>query len=164
MHTRFRVQRLADSALGLFLSLPSGVGRYSVAECRAVLVSLALSSPVTFFFGEGFGELLEDNSSSVGVSASLGTMGFLLCRVWLGALLACYLGRLLCQDCFFSLLGPGDDCFHVAGAQRDPVVPSSALLVSPASSPYLDANEGIGLRALESLDCSTLQLCQMNKI
>ena len=70
--------------------------------------------------------------------------------------------RLLCQGRVFSLPRPGDDCFHAAGAQRDLAVPSSTLLVPPASSLYLDANAGIGPRATKSLDCSTLKLCQMN--
>ena len=77
-------------------------------------------------------------------------------------MLARFLAYLLCQDCVFSLLGPGDDRFHAAGAQHDPIIPSFALLVPPASSLYLDTNVGIGLRATESSDCSTLQLCQTN--
>ena len=72
--------------------------------------------------------------------------------------------RLLHQDCVFSLPGLGDDRFHVASAQRDPIIPSSALLVPLVSSPYLDVNEGIGLQATKSPDCSTLQLCQTNKM
>ena len=62
-----------------------------------------------------------------------------------------YLARLLCKDCVFPLPGPEDDRFHAAGAQRDLIIPLSALLVHPASSPYLDTNVGIGLRATESL-------------
>ena len=62
----------------------------------------------------------------------------------------------------FFLPGPEDDHFHIASAQRDPAIPSSALLVSPTSPPYLDANEEIGLRATESPDCLSLQLCQTN--
>ena len=52
----------------------------------------------------------------------------------------------------------------VAGAQRNPVIPSSTLLVSPTSSLYPDANEGIGLRETESLDCLTLQLGHTNQM
>ena len=85
------------------------------------------------------------------------------CRVRLGALLAHYVARLLCQVRVISLPRPGDDRFHTAGAQLDPLVPSSALLVPLASSPYLDANAGIGPRATETPDCSTLQLCQTNQ-
>ena len=72
-------------------------------------------------------------------------------------MLAYHLTRLFRQGRFFSILGPGDCHFHVAGTQCAPVVPSFALLVPPASSPYLDANAGIGPRAAESPDCSTLQ-------
>ena len=68
------------------------------------------------------------------------------------------------QDCVISLPGPRDDRFHAVGAQRDPAVPSSALLVPLASSPYLVANAGIGLRVIESPDYSTLKLCQTNQM
>ena len=54
--------------------------------------------------------------------------------------------------------------FHAAGAQCDLAVPSSALLVSPTSSPYLDANAEIGLRVTESPDCLTLQLHKTNQM
>ena len=64
----------------------------------------------------------------------------------------------------FLYLGPGDDHFHAAGAERDLVIPSSALLVPLASFPYLVANEGIGLRVTQSPGCSTLQLCQTNQM
>ena len=72
--------------------------------------------------------------------------------------------HLLRQDCVFSLPKPRDDRFHAASAQRNPAVPSSTLLVPPASSPYLDVNAKIGIRATESPDCSTFQLCQMNQM
>ena len=85
------------------------------------------------------------------------------CRVRSGALLAHYIARLLRQDRVISLPRPGDDHFHSVGAQRDPIVPSSALLVPPASSPYLDANAGIGPRVTKTPYCSTLQLCQTNQ-
>ena len=78
-------------------------------------------------------------------------------------------GRVLCLSSIlhvsfakivpFFLPGPEDDRFHIVGAQNDPAIPSSALLVPPASSPYLDINEEIGLQVIESLDCLTLQLC-----
>ena len=89
---------------------------------------------------------------------------FFLCREWSSALLTRYLAHLVCQDYVFFLPGPGDDRFHVAGAQRDLAIPSSALLVPPPSSLNLDANEEIGLRATESPDCLTLQLCQTNQM
>ena len=115
------------------------------------------------FAGEGFGELSEDNSSSARVCASSWMTDFFpLSRS--GAVLARHLARLLCQDCVFSLPEPGDYRFHAAGAQRDLAIPSSALLVSPTSSLYPDANEGIGLRATESLDCLTLQLGQTKQM
>ena len=67
--------------------------------------------------------------------------------------------RLFRQDCAFFLPKPVDDRFHATGAQRNPTIPSSALLAPPASSLCLDANEEIGLRVTESLDSLTLQLC-----
>ena len=76
-----------------------------------------------------------------------------LYRKRLDALLNHYLARLFRQDRFFSLLGPVDDCFHAAGAQRVLVIPSSISLAPPASSPYLDANEEIDLQATGSLGC-----------
>ena len=59
--------------------------------------------------------------------------------------------------------GPPDLGRHTACAHRDPTVPSSAFLVPPISSPYLDVNAGIGPQATKSLGCSILQLCQTNQ-
>ena len=116
-------------------------------QCECLWRDLAL-----LFFGyEGFGKLSEDNSSSVGVSASSR-----MTSAWSGAVLARHLERLIRHDCVFSLHEPEDDRFHATGAQPDPPIPSSSLLVPLASSPYLDANEGTGLWATKSLDCSTL--------
>ena len=70
------------------------------------------------------------------------------CRVRSGALLAHHLVCLLCQGHVFSLPRPRRDRFHVAGDQCDLAVPSSSLLVPPASSPCLDANAEIGLGQL----------------
>ena len=95
----------------------------------------------------------------VTVSTSSRTMASFPCLAWSSAFLVLYLACLPRQKCVVSLPGPGDDRFHAAGAQRNPAAPSSALLVPPASFPYLDANAGIGPRATESPDCSTLQLC-----
>ena len=79
-----------------------------------------------------------------------------------GRVLTSYLARLFRQDCDFLLPRLADNRFHVAGAQHDPTIPSSPLLASPASSPCLVANKGIGLLATESPSCLTLQLCQTN--
>ena len=76
-----------------------------------------------------------------------------LYRERLDALLDRYLAHLFCQDSAFSLLGPVDDRFHAAGAQRVPAIPSSVSLASPLSSSYLDANEEIDLQATRSLGC-----------
>ena len=91
-------------------------------------------------------------------------MGFFPLSRRSGASFACYLARLLRQDCVFPLPRPGDDQFYAASAQRDPAIPSSVLFVHPASSPNLYGNEGTGLQATESPDCSTLQLCQTNQM
>ena len=64
----------------------------------------------------------------------------------------------------FFLLGPTNNFFHAADVQRDPVIPSSALLSPPVSSPCLDANEGIVLRETGSSGCLTLKLCQTNQM
>ena len=45
----------------------------------------------------------------------------------------------------FFLHRPTKDRFHAADAQRDPAIPSSAVLAPPASSPSLDTNGGIDL-------------------
>ena len=81
-----------------------------------------------------------------------------------GALLNCYLARLFSQDHTFFLFGLAKNHFHTADVQRDPAIPSFALLAPSVSSPCLDANEGIDLRATESSGCLTLQLCQMNQM
>ena len=78
-------------------------------------------------------------------------------------MLAHHLACLLRQGHVFSLPGLEDNRFHATGAQRALTVPSSAFLVPPASSPYLDANVGIGPQATQLPDCSTLQLCQTNQ-
>ena len=79
-------------------------------------------------------------------------------------MLACYLARLLHQDCAFFLPRPKEDRFHATGAQHDPAIPLAALLVPPVSSPYLDANEEIGLQVIESPNFLTLQLCHTNQM
>ena len=76
-----------------------------------------------------------------------------LYRERLDALLNRYLARLFRQDLIFSLLKPVDDRFHVAGAQRVPIIPSFVSLASPASSLYLDANEEIDLQETGSQGC-----------
>ena len=129
-------------------------------RCECLYRDLAL----LLFVGEGFGELSEDNSSSVGASESSGMAGFFPLSRTVG-FFACPLSCVppLPRQ-VFSLPGPEHDIFHVAGAQRNFAIPSFSLLVPPASSPYLDANEGIGLQATESPDYLTLQLCQMNQM
>ena len=92
-----------------------------------------------------------------------GQWASLPCYVQSSAFLARYLAHLLHQDCVFSLPEPGDDRFQAAGAQRDPAIPSSVLLIHHVSPSYLDANVGIGLRATEAPNCSTLQPCQTNQ-
>ena len=71
----------------------------------------------------------------------------------LDALLDCYLTCLFHQDRAFFLLGPIDDHFHAAGAQRIPTIPLSVSLAPLISSPYLDANEEIDLQATGSPGC-----------
>ena len=116
------------------------------------------------FTGEGFGGLPEDNPSSAGILHRQGRKAYFLYRERLFALFTCNLESLFFRDCAFFLSGAADDRFHAAGAQCDPTIPSSAFLVPPASSPYLDANEEIGLQVIESSDCLTLQPCQTNKM
>ena len=77
------------------------------------------------------------------------------------ALLDRCLARLFCQDCAFFLPGPANNLFSVVDVQRNPAIPSSALLAPHISSPCLDTNEGIGHRATRSPGCWSLQLCQM---
>ena len=48
----------------------------------------------------------------------------------------------------FFLPEPANDRSHVADAQRDSAILSSVLLALPVSSPCLDANEEIDLRAI----------------
>ena len=85
-------------------------------------------------------------------------------RERLGALLDHYLARLFRQDHAFFLPGPANDRFHAADIQRNPIIPSSALLAPPVSSPCLDTNEGIDLQATGSSGCLSSQLCQMNQM
>ena len=130
-------------------------------------MSLARSSPVAFFRGEvwrvSIGQLVVCWDICI-VYRRQGRWDSFIYRERSGALLARYLTHLLRQDCAFFLPRPGDDRFNVVGAQRNPVIPSSALFIPPASSPYLDADEEIDLRATKSPDCLTLQLCQTNQM
>ena len=66
-----------------------------------------------------------------------------------------------CQDRVFFLLGPTTDSFHTTNVQRDPTIPSFVLLAPLVSSPCLDANEEIDLRATGSPGFWSLHLCQM---
>ena len=120
--------------------------------------------PYCFSPGRGLASYMRITRHPLGYFHFQGRWASFLCRGRSGALFACYLVCLLCQDCVFPIPGPGDYRFHIAGAQRDPTIPSSTLFVPPASSPYLDTNAGIGLRATESSDCSTLQLFQTNQM
>ena len=118
-------------------------------QCKCLWHNLAL----LLFVGEGFGELLEDSSSSDRISASSRTMGFFP----LSRAVGCFSCSLSCTSpspklCLSSTWAE-DDRFHAASVQRDPVIPSSALLVPPASSLYLDASARISLRGTESPDC-----------
>ena len=76
-----------------------------------------------------------------------------LYRKRLDALLDPYLAHLSCQDHAFSLLRPIHYRFHAAIAWNVPAIPSFTSLASPASFPYLDANEEIDLLATGSLGC-----------
>ena len=64
----------------------------------------------------------------------------------------------------FFLLGPANDHFPVVDVQRDPAIPSSVLPAPPISSPCLDVNEEIDLRAIGSPDYWSLHLCQTNQM
>ena len=116
------------------------------------------------FVGERFGKLPEDNSSFVGVSTSSWTMGSFPLSQSVGCLLDRYLACLFLQNHTFFLFGPINDRFHAADVQRDPAIPSSALLAPPVSSPCLDANEEINLWATGSSGCWLLQLCQTKQM
>ena len=102
---------------------------------------------------EGFGELLEDTSSFVGVSTSSRVIGFFLYCERLDALRDLYLAGLSRQDHAFAPLGPVDDRFRVVVARLVLEIPSFVSLAPPISSPYLDANEEIDLLATGSLGC-----------
>ena len=59
----------------------------------------------------------------------------------------------------FFLPRLANDCFHAANVQRDPAIPLSVLLAPPVSSPCLDANEEIELRATILSGYWSLHLC-----
>ena len=79
-----------------------------------------------------------------------------LYREWPGALIDRCLTRLFRQDHAFFLPGLANDLFHIADVQRDPSIPLFSLLAPHVSSPCLDANEEINLRAIGSLGCWSL--------
>ena len=119
-------------------------------RCEALLCDLAL----VFFVGEGpkGRKLLEDNSSSVGASASsriMGSFPLLQGTGWRPRPLSCTsLPPRSHPFSTWALTGRS----HAAGVQHDPVAPSSTLLAPPVSSPCPDANGGIDLLAIGSLD------------
>ena len=125
-----------------------------VGQCEVLLRDLAL----VFFVGERpkCGELPEDNSSSVGASASSGSMGSF---PWLSGT-GCKAQPLSYTSLpprsrFFFLSRPATSCSHAAGVQPNPITPSSASLVPPVSSPFPSANGGIDLLAIGSSGCLT---------
>ena len=81
-----------------------------------------------------------------------------LYRERLGALLDHCLARLFLQDRVFFLPRPANDSFHVIDVQHDPAIPISVLLSPHVSSPCLDANEEIDLRATGSPGYWSMQL------
>ena len=74
------------------------------------------------------------------------------------------LARLFFQDHAFFLPRLVNDRFHAVDVQRDPEIPSSALLAPPVSSPCIDANEEIDLRATGSPGCWSLRMCQTKQM
>ena len=155
MHTCFRALRLAGPTLGQFLSLPSGGGHYQCCRIRGGASVPSAIWPCCFLPGRGLARITR---CLPGYLHRRGLWSSFPCGGRSGALLTRSLALLLRQDHVFSLLSLGGDRFHAAGAQLDPAILSFALPIPPASSPYLDANAGIGLRATESPDCSTLKL------
>ena len=77
----------------------------NAGRCECLWRDLAL----LLFAGERFGELPEDNLSSVGVSTLSRTMGSFALSRGLGALLDRYLARLFHQDRIFFLHGLTND-------------------------------------------------------
>ena len=113
------------------------------------------------------GDLLKDNSSSVGESPSLEIMGYFPLLRTIG----CYLVHLF-QIRGFFLPGTTADYSHVASVQHElvtsasvsPAPPASVLPAPPASSPSPKANGGTNPQVLDALDCSTLRLLQVDRI
>ena len=120
--------------------------------------------PYYFLLGRGLASCLRTTRRLLRYLHRHGRWAPLLYREQLGALLDHYLARLFHQDRALFLLRLANDRFHVADVQRDPAIPSSALLAPPISSPCLYANEGIDLQSTGSSGYLTLQLYQMNQM
>ena len=99
-----------------------------------------------FFVGERSSELLEDNSSSAGVSmlskmiGSCPLLRSMGCFAWLLSY-ASFSPR----SCFFQH-GPANNGFPAIDVRHNSAIPSSVLLVLPVSL-CLNTNKEIGLRA-----------------
>ena len=64
----------------------------------------------------------------------------------------------------FLQLGPVNGRFPAAYVQCDPTISSFVLLALFVSSPCLDANEEIGLRAIGSSSCWSLHPCRTSQM
>ena len=109
--------------------------------------------PCCFLLGRDLASCMRITRCLLGYLYCQGQYASILYRERLDALLDLRLTLLFRQDRVFSLLGPIDDRFHIAGAQRVPTIPSSVSLAPPVSSPYLDANKEIDLQVTGSLGC-----------
>ena len=101
------------------------------------------------------GELLDDNSSSIGVSTSSWIIGSFPLLWQLDAQLDRYLVHLF-QDRNFSLSGPATGHSLAASVRHGLAAPSSVLLAPLVSSPCPDTNGGIDLLAISSSEGLTL--------
>ena len=109
------------------------------------------------------GDLLEDNSSSVGASPSPKIVGsFPLLRTIRG--LARSPSHTSFPNSRLFLPGTATDHSHAACVQRKLVTSASGEHASSISSPSLDANGGTGLQVFDASDCLTLRLLRVYRM
>ena len=118
-------------------------------RCGGLFFDLAST---LFFRGDRSrsGDPLEDNSSSAAASLSSGQIGSLPLFCLIGGVGGCslvhFLPNLLSNE-------PAGHRFLVVDGQHGSTIQPSVWPVLPASSPYPDSSEGIGLQGTGLLDC-----------
>ena len=126
-------------------------------------MSLTRSGPVAFFPGRCLASCLRTSRHLLGYLHSQGRWASFLYHELLGALHPLSCPSPSPKLCLFSTWAHRRSFSHYTCSTQSCNSPI-CLTCSSYFSPCLNANKEICLRATESLDCLTLQLCQKNQM